>query len=612
MKRILYIFGLLIWLAPTVTFAQEFEFGEVTVEELQQTDDKVFPEADAIILYREVKTNFGYHREFYQRVKILNEEGYSHATITIPTGAYKFEAATYNLVAGKVVRTKVNKDQIFEEEIKKDVSIRKVTFPRVVQGSIIEYRYRRDRGTFNTIYLQDDIPIKHLFVEIKNGTRVDFDVIQNPRAYIELKRNVINKVILNRAENIPAFESENYVYDLDLYQSKLMIKRDPRKFNNYKTIFEYLYERDDFKLQVATKGSYRKELQRVIGDEKDQVQQARLVYQYIKDNFTWDEYIGYIPENGTRETFSKKEGNLADINLMYISMMRSLDIVAHPVLASTRGNGMPVRPSPQAFNYIIAGVKINGETYLVDAASTYATFDMLPESLLNWEGYLFRKDGTYETYDLTKPKHSVINVIATAVIDENLVLSGKARERNTGYYAISSRNTLKNGNETDVNNLAAYKFKGFQASNVEVLDSGSMDELNDTFDYKVENAVDEIGDKLYFSPLFFLSLDTNPFIQDQRKFPIDFGFSKQINYMISTSIPEGYEVDFLPESVKYSLPFDIGSFTYQITSQNGMIQVRTKYEINSFLLSQDAYADVKEFFKVRLDKENEKVVLKRI
>jgi hypothetical protein len=38
-----------------------------------------------------------------------------------------------------------------------------------------------------------------------------------------------------------------------------------------------------------------------------------------------------------------------------------------------------------------------------------------------------------------------------------------------------------------------------------------------------DNQVDIIGDKMYISPLLFLAVGENPFKQEERLYPIDYG-----------------------------------------------------------------------------------------
>ena len=372
-----------------------------------------------------------------------------------------------------------------------------------------------------------------------------------------------------------------------------------------------IHRSDDFASELEPHKIYRNELNKILQGENDPLTKAQTIYNHIKDNYKWNRRVGYYPEQETTQTYWNKKGNLADINMLYISMLRSIDIEAYPVLAATRGLGPPVRPVSGSLNYVFAGVKIQDKTYLVDPANPAALFDRLPLALLNWKGILINEGGGIEWIDLTKPSASSINRVTQVQMDSKHLISGSTMQRNTGYFAISTRSLLTENGISNKEDLVSFEYPGMEVSNVEVTDK-SDELINLSFELEIENAVEEIGDKLYIPPLFFAALFENPFQEEFRKYPIDFSFPSQIQNIVSLQIPKEYTVDFLPEPIKILLPDNAGFFTYQIENVNNLIQIQTVYQINKVELSADSFYDIKEFFKLRLDKEKEKVVLRRI
>lgn len=57
------------------------------------------------------------------------------------TSLQGLKCATYNLEAGKVEETKLEKSQVFEEQVDKYRKRVRFTAPAVKQGSIVEYEY---------------------------------------------------------------------------------------------------------------------------------------------------------------------------------------------------------------------------------------------------------------------------------------------------------------------------------------------------------------------------------------------------------------------------------------------------------------------------------------
>jgi hypothetical protein len=336
-----------------------------------------------------------------------------------------------------------------------------------------------------------------------------------------------------------------------------------------------------------------------------------LVYEYVRSNFKWNEDYDFVPEQSVRDTYKKKEGDLAEINLVLISMLNSLGLEAHPVLVSTKSNGIPLTASSNAFNAMIAGVSIGGKTYLFDAAHDESNVNFIASRFLNWQGLRMYPDKTFDWVSLTEARTSPKRIMATAHLDEDFILVGSVKERHGGYYDITKKAKIKDLGENKMTTILDYGQSGLELSEVEANpESTSHTEI--AFDFEMDNAVDEIDEKLYFSPLLFFCLTENPFLKEERKYSIDFGFPFKNQTMLTIQMPENYKAEFVPEPTRISLPEGAGSFTYRISVNGQNIQVATVFEMKTAVLPYDKYDSLREFFTIRMTKENEKIVLSKI
>ncbi len=616
MYRIAITICLILLFHNSVTTAQNYDFGKVSEAEVVSKMDSNFPDANAVVLYRYVNSYLGNYVEVYERIKIYNEEGYDYATIRIPyPDVTRVKGATYNIVNGQMVKSKLDKDLIFTDEIVKGIDIKKFTFPNVSPGSVLELSYRSTKATAADIDLQYDIPVKKVLVKITNRSQVGIEILQNPRAFINVNRNENGGVTIISANNVAALESENYVYDMEMYRSYLKINTisitNSFQFGNWKKLVELILDVNKFTYAFKPKSTYKDEVAAIIGGEKNREQQIKLIYNYIREVVKWDDTYGVIPGQTIKGAFKKKEGSMADINAMFISMLASIDIEANPVLVSTKLNGIPLTASLSAFNGLIAGVIIDDNIQLFDAAGDKSSFDLLDQSLLNWKGiYINKKDKTFSWVDLTDTDLSVKSVIANANINEDLFIVGKAKERNRGYYSVIKKYQLKDLGKNEMEDILNYDSEGLEIMDVKASNDEKVTDVN--YEFEFEGAIDEIDGKIYLSPLLFFSLGENPFQKEERKFPIDFGFAFKKQLMINIEIPENYIVESLPEATRIVLPDNYGSFTYRITSNESSIQLSTVFLINEPVFPYDKYQILKEFFKVRMTKEKEKVVLSKI
>ena len=616
MNKILLNTLLILLLFVAEAKAQKIEMGEISKQELEMKSDPLFPDVNAIVLYRDVNIYLGRYVEVHERIKIFNEEGYDYATIRIPyPDVTKIKGATYNLVDGQVVETKLDKDLIFTDEVIKGVEIKKFTFPNIAPGSIVELFYKSEKATGSDIDIQYDIPIKKVKVKVTNKSQLGIEILQNPRAFLNVSRVEGSNFTTISSTNVPALEPEKYVYDMDIYRSYLKINvtaaTDSYMFGSWKGLLDILFEIDLFSLGVKPKGFYKDEVKMVVGNEIDKLKKTRLIYNYLKTEIKWNNNYGFVPDQTVRTTFKDKEGSIADMNILFISMLNSVGIDAHPVLISTKLNGIPLTASAGAFNAIIAGVKIGNKTHLFDVAHDKSDVNFIAPHFLNWEGLRVYKNKKFDWVSLTDVRMSPKNVIAKAEMDEDFLLTGNVKERHGGYYSINKKSEIKDLGENKIETILDYGKDGLEVTEVTTNDE-NMGYTDISFEFELDNAIDEIDDKLYFSPLLFFTLDENPFQKEERTYSIDFGYPFKDQTMLTIKIPENYKIESLPEPARISLPDGAGSFTYRITGVGPNIQVSTSFQINTPVLAYDKYQSIKEFFKIRMDKENEKVILSKI
>ncbi|PQB03657.1 transglutaminase domain-containing protein [Aureitalea marina] len=595
--------------------AQKFKTDLIQDDEVRMTTDPDFPDASAVILFKEVITSVTSHVEVYQRIKILNEDGLDYGTISIPyPEPYKIRGKIHNWNGTAVETIELEKEFIFEEEVIDGVEFVTLTFPKVQSGSVIELSYRSKYGTTADIDLQHDIPVKRIRVEAVNGSGAKLKLVQNPMAYVRTKRTNNDNATVIKAENLPALEYESHVYNMELYRAKLkfVFTGYVRYSGNFtwNGIVRNLYKDHGFNPHLRPNRVYQETLTELLGNEKDTLAQAKLVYDYVQSTINWNDYIGYYPDNGTRKTFKDQEGDLADINILLVSMLRSLGITAYPVVTSTKNNGLHITPSPEAFNYLIACAEINGEKHLLDAANEEASFEFLPEVLLNGWGRAVDEDRIGSTIDLTHPKTSSETLLIKASLDDDLVVSGQVDGRCTGYLAFSLNQYIEDRGEISIENLVDFDRGDVEAHDLEFdANEVAYDLTSFKYQFEMEDLVETIGQEVYISPFLFFDLQQNPFDAEERRFPIDFGFPKKLTRRVTITIPEGYKVKSVPDAVRFKMNNDRGAYYFQAQEYANTLQIVFTHEIRNSMIPTLEYPDLQEFYNRRMAVEDQRIVL---
>ncbi len=120
------------------------------------------------------------------------------------------------------------------------------------------------------------------------------------------------------------------------------------------------------------------------------------------------------------------------------------------------------------------------------------------------------------------------------------------------------------------------------------------------------------GDMIYIKPMLFMAYDQNPFKTEKRDYPINFGYSRDQTYMLNLTIPEGYEVVELPESMKSVLPDNGGVFYFICKNIGTTIQLNSKINLNRTKYTVEEYPQLKSLFDMIVAKQAEQIVLKKI
>jgi uncharacterized protein YfkK (UPF0435 family) len=120
------------------------------------------------------------------------------------------------------------------------------------------------------------------------------------------------------------------------------------------------------------------------------------------------------------------------------------------------------------------------------------------------------------------------------------------------------------------------------------------------------------SDILYISPMFGETITKNPFTSTKRNYPIEMPYLKNDSYTLNMAIPEGYEVEEMPKSVRFKLNDDEGMFEYLIANRDGRLQLRSHIVLNKANFDMEDYEALREFYAFIIKKQGEQIVLKRL
>jgi len=227
-------------------------------------------------------------------------------------------------------------------------------------------------------------------------------------------------------------------------------------------------------------------------------------------------------------------------------------------------------------------------------------------------GRLIRDDDTSKDILLEPSVESKYTVNATInlQLDKGVSVT-KIRKTYSNYEALTRRNRYEDWSEDKVVEQYESNYKA-PITNYESANRNNIQELlEENFTITKEASFDQIGNKLYLSPLSFFGWNENPFKEENRTYPIDFVYPNSNTYSINIAIPQGYEVDFLPKSKKFMTGSNSVEAKWIVGNDDKIIRVRFNIDYNKAFVEAKEYVDIKSVFEQIVKFSDEKIVLKK-
>lgn len=641
MKPLLTLLTILLAVQLTAQgYADQFykDYASPSPEDVNLKSFSFAPDANAIILRKDATIiPDGYKMFSYirTRIKILKPTGskegniklrYYHAGEVEKIANLSAVTINYDAQGTKKMATLTNKDIHYTKE---DQYYTTITFsmPDVREGSIIEYSYISERRNYKVIdywYFQDELPVLHALFDytIMPGAEFSYRVLKSSELPINLKENKTEGRLIFTMDNLPGVSDEpfmdakrDYLSRVELQMNSVGSSIDRQKFvATWPELTQELLRDEDFGQAIQKKIAGTEELisqAKKIGDVKDRM---NFIYRNVQQRLNWDRYIGIYAAEKLKTVWEKKQGSTAEINIILLNLLNAAEVPASPLLVSDRSHGKVSTSHPfiSQFSKVVAYVEIGGKPYFLDASGNQVKTELIPENLLNTQGYLVERK-TSRFVKISDPLHfEKRNVSIAGKINELGMLSGQVFVSDQDYSRMHRepdirRNAQAYIRETYVDPYPKIKVDSFEIRNLEH-DSLALNQL---VNFNME--LEKTGDYYLLTPNMFGGIEKNPFIADNRYTEINFGCKKLVTFSESFEVGEGFVIEALPKPMALRTA-DTGLLVSRITDQTPdgkRFVVKLRLEINKTLYTAAEYDSVKEFFKKMYGVLNDPVVLKK-
>lgn len=651
---------------------ETLKFGKVPDELVTSRTYAPDPETDAAVLSHVANVKIDFHAtdgflvnySVHKVTKILTKDGLAHGDLEIPyyivsgrkDNVFAIKGYVYNEENGKIVKEKIEKVHIFDEEVSKSYHVKKVSPPNIKEGSVVEISYEITSDLFNMIRdweFQSDIPTQwseltfeypeyfsftqasqgyqkfEIYEEtggtgnaawtnqerVTNGYAVSSQVSSNSVNYNTLKFHYAVK-------DAPALKPEPYIDNPWSYNTKVEFQLQSLQFPNsapqvltgsWDKLAQELLEDEDFG-KLLEKGAFAKTtVDALTADASSDEEKAVRIYNHITRKMTWDDRVGLYPTKALDKSYKEGKGSASDINMLLTLFLKEAGLSAYPVMTSTRGSGFlnPSNPVRYRINYVLTLLVVGEKQILLDATNPSLQFGYLPLHAINFRGFAIIP-GQSQWIDIgNSAVNSEVMMVNMKIVDEELHANvlrnfqGYGAARIKGRIAVDGKEKYT---ESFSNDLKDWDLKSIEWENLDTKDKAVVEkyELVGTSGFEVS------GDRIYFNPFEEVYLSENPFKLDGRVFPIDFMYNQKRQMVVNIEVPQGYVIEEMPKGMINQFNEKGIVYSYRISSPSpDKIQIMVTYQVNQTLYEAAQYAQIKEFFDAIAQKQKENIVLKK-
>jgi len=628
------------------------KFNKVTQDELNMKVYDKDPKAHAVVLeeygenyFKAINGGLFIVKHYYTKIKILDKQGIDESNISILyyKGKKAFEvikdikAVTHN--PGET--NELSQDEIYTIDINSFYKEKRFTFPNVKVGSVIEFQYTMESPfyyNFKGWEFQSDIPKVYSEFNAKIPANFRYNRILKGFQKLAINKASIQKRcfkipgMMGRADcellkyamrDIPAFKEEAYMLSKNNYLSKIKFELSEYvRFSGGKEVYTKTWQAVDKEMrkdkdigaQVKRKTFFKNQLPEEALNEKSSLKKAKAVYKFIKNHYTWNEEYGLFDDANVRQAFQNKIGNVAEINLSLVNSLLAAGLKTETVMLSTRAKGLPTQKHPVMadFNYLIAKVTIDEETFLLDASEKELSFGLLPLRALNYQGRAmdFKKPSYWFTINPYQENRQ--NTMVTMSINEEGDARGKLLQTNTGYLAYQKRSDLAEQSteaylddlETRLSFLEVSEYKAEHLIDTEKA-------LKEVFTLEFDEDGFSSGET-FLDPFFLKIFSKNPFQLTERKYPVDFAFPRMYTTRFLVSLPSNYEFTTIPEDQTFTFANGKAVCGLKTTQEGNQLNLRFKLILNNFYFEPEEYQELKAFFgKLSIVQKNTRLGIKK-
>ena len=643
-------------LSNIIGYAQELQvnkkWGKPTQQELTMTEYAADPDADAVILYNKVETYYSIKTNGFVvtnqvrcRIKVLKPDGKEWGDVSIGYRDHEtnhdikervvgLKGTSYNMENGSMVKAKLESSMIHEERLDKEQKQIKFSMPKVQVGTVMEYEYRIESGIFYDLrdwYAQSSIPVLYTEYSLSVPEWFRFSIEESGVNHLDKVQdgssiNLGSETIPTNdytfiGRNLPALKDDDFVWHARDFSNKVThelsgIYVPGQVYKNYTTTWEdidkILLDDSEFGGRLKKSSPLKEEIAASdIPSIADKRARALAVFQLLKKKVRWNGKYAFEAKSASK-LLKEGTGTNADINFLYINMLRDAGVEAMPVLLRKRSNGrLPLtHASIKYLSTFVVGIQDSDSTLCyIDASVEAPSMNILPPVLLVERARVFSPKGQGSWVNLQNTASGKVKRVIQGKLDSQGLLTGLC---NNDYKDEEAARVSKKWREAKDSLSAISRMK--ERDGIDITKYQRKSHADKAFTFReafgFTKQFDTAGDQIYMNPLVLIPMKENPFKPEKRDLPVEFPYCQQETLNVMIELPAGYQVEDIPSPI--AMEYDGMTARVICRQQDNQLTVQYRMEMSRPFYDQTQYAELRSFFDKIVENCNQILTVKKL
>lgn len=611
--RILAAITLQILLAG-VCLAQDSDWRPVTGSELGSTNSEVERDADAEVIFWEVRVQddlvpragFQSVLEHYIRIKIYTDRGREeNAKVDIPFGNIPSLSpkVTVSDIAARTTRADgsiflLDPKDIFEREIIKGdglkVNAKSFVVPGIETGAVIEYKWKEVRRDYLSFYvrlqLAREIPVRLVKYYLKPVSSANFILAMrvqtfNTNTRLEPEGNGFYSMTVR---DVRSFREEPFMppeYDVRPWllvyytneDSDTGVSRDEYWENVGRTTYEY------HKSIFKKKKDISQAAAAAVGDASETLEKVRRIFLFCRNEIRNlnDDALGLSPDDkenikenkSESDTLKRRQGYRHDINQLFAAMLNAAGIdvrIANVVLRSNPKFNRNLLNDYFLEDEVVA-VDIDGIWHFMDPSTQHLPFGMLhwaregqPVLLSDRQSPIWMKTPEPDR-DSSRYKRTL-----RLRLDGEGLLQGEVSVEFSGHPASVFKENLDDDSASEREKSVIEYVKARISSSAEITDV-KIENVEDpekplVYRMKIDipDLVTRTGRRMFLKPNVFAANTKPLFPTAERRNNVFFQYPWSEEDEVVIELPEGLDVEIADPPASISDSRNLGSYSAEV------------------------------------------------